>query len=175
VVNKPVSLIDPRSIRKIDDEALLVSDGLGRRWIGPATIGLACIELGLALAVVWTDFIDETLNRCLGISAALLAALVHACLTLGRLRGDDGRVVRWLTAAAVACSTSCAVLIAGALGLVTHSVGSGWGYWRLRGVLAVLGTLCTLLAPLARRFRRRGPLNPSGPPGTPQPCSTSCA
>jgi hypothetical protein len=81
-----------------------------------------------------------------------LAALVHACLMLGRVRRDDSRAARRLTAAAVAFSTSCALLIAGALAFVDDSPLGG--SWRVVGILLVLAVLCTLLAPLVRRLGR---------------------
>jgi len=124
-----------------------------RRLVGGVTILLAAIVLVLALLVVWATSGDsETLNRALGVGSALLAALVHAGLMLGRLRADDGRPVRRLTAAAVSFSACAWLLVAGAF-VAYHGSGAA-GFWRLLGVLAVLATLTTVLTPIARRLGR---------------------
>jgi hypothetical protein len=125
-----------------------------RRWLGLATILLSAIEFALGLAAIWSGFDDEGLLRALGATSALLPAFVHASLMLGRLRAEDGRLVRGLTAAAVSLSMLPAVAVAGG---VTLALGSpGTGAWRLLGVDLVLATLSTLLVPIVRRLVRHG-------------------
>ncbi len=135
-----------------------------RRSVGLATILLSGFELVLALAAIWTGLSNETLARALGMCSSLLPAFVHASLMLGRVRGEDGRAVRLLTAAAVTASMLGAAVLAGGFAVVTGSPGGA--YWRLLGVLAVLGTLFTLLALIARRLDR-GPSPRRGMPEAP--------
>lgn len=143
-----------------------------RRWLGLATIVLSALELALALAVIWTDAIsldapNEGLLRALGASSALLPAFVHASLMLGRLRREDGPLVRGLTAVAVSLSMLPAVAVAGGVALAVGSPGPG--AWRLLGVDLVLATLCTLLVPILRRLARDGGDTASSQPEASEP------
>ena len=153
--------------------ALVGATGLDRagprRWVGLATILVSAAEFALGLAVIWSGLDDEGLMRALGASSVLLPALVHASLMLGRLRPEDGPLVRGLTAAALSLSALPAVLVAGGLVLAVGSPGAG--AWRLLGVDLVLATLSTLLVPIVRRLARpgTGTARPESAVGAPEP------
>ncbi len=124
-----------------------------RRWLGVATIVLSGAEFAVGFTVIWFAADDNGLLRALAASSVLLPALVHASLMTGRLRRQDGRLVRGLTAAAVAFAMVPAVLVAGGVALAVGSPGSAG--WRLLGVALVLATLSTLLVPIVRRLARQ--------------------
>jgi hypothetical protein len=140
-----------------------------RRWLGLATIGLSAAELAVALAVIWVGLDDTGLVRALAALSVLLPAFVHATLMLGRLRTQDTRLVRRLTAAAVTLAMLPAVVVAGGVALAVGSPGSG--AWRLLGVDLVLATLSTLLVPIVRRIEagRSGGREAEAAPGAQPP------
>ncbi len=144
-----------------------------RRWLGLATILVSATGFVLGIAVIWSGFDDEGLLRALGASSVLLPAFVHASLMLGRLRPEDGRLVRGLTGAALTLSALPAVLVAGGLLLAVGSPGTG--AWRLLGVDLVLATLSTLLVPIVRRLARHGDGTAQPGPAVSEPKSAASA
>jgi hypothetical protein len=133
--------------------ATVLETGDPRRWLGAATIALSAIEFVLGFTVIWFARYDDGLVRALAAGGVLLPAFVHASLMLGRLRPQDTRPVRGLTAAAVSATMLPAVVVAAGVVLAVPSPGAG--AWRLVGVDLVLATLVTLLVPIVRRLARQ--------------------